>query len=252
MDLTGKLGPIPIWGWAVGIVGVYVLFHYLHGATSSTPATVSSATLPTNYSLPGAGATQTSGSATSSSSTPSTPTTNAEWGNAAAAYLIGAGDNPSLVEQALSDFLAGNTLTASEQTLVNAALKQLGSPPGGVLPTGATGTTTTTTPTAPVASPGGGGGTILGSTPTGSSTPGNFQPPPPPAKGQPWKPVYGPTELYTIQRSDMRSSTAATWAYLQNKLLPGLGAGKLQAANAGVTPLPGVVIHYQKEYKVAA
>lgn len=245
MDFGAKIGPLPVWGWAVGVVGAYYVFHYMHG--SSSPATTTVA-VPSNLSLPGSGATvaSSSGGPVGPVASVSGPTTNQQWSTLAANYLIAQGDSPTTVESALADYLAGNTLDSAEQAIVDQALKVFGSPPDGVI--GATtggGTSTTPTSSGPVAS----GTPIFGTTPVGSSSPTNWQPPPPPVPGKPTKAVYGPVQLYVIQPGD-----PTTWAGLQAKLLPGLTRpGALQLANPGITKLfPGETIHYQREYKTSA
>lgn len=60
------------------------------------------------------------------------PVTNAQWSRLAADYLLGKGDDPSLVESALAKYINGTALSAAEQAIVNTALTEFGSPPEGV------------------------------------------------------------------------------------------------------------------------
>src|SRR5919204_1797470 len=57
------------------------------------------------------------------------PVTNAQWSRLAADYLLGKGDDPSLVESALAKYINGNPLSTAEQAIVNVALTTFGSPP---------------------------------------------------------------------------------------------------------------------------
>lgn len=83
------------------------------------------------------------------------PTTNVQWASLAADYLIGQGNDPSLVSNALNDYINGNTLSAAEQAIVDIALQEFGEPPQGVQPVtaappaSAPSTSGTTTPTGP-------------------------------------------------------------------------------------------------------
>ena len=60
------------------------------------------------------------------------PTTNVQWASLAADYLIGQGNDPTLVSNALNDYTDGNTLSAGEQAIVDIALQEFGEPPQGV------------------------------------------------------------------------------------------------------------------------
>lgn len=73
------------------------------------------------------------------------PVTNAQWSRLAADYLLGKGDDPSLVESALSKYINGTALSVAEQAIVNTALTTFGSPPEGVKAV----TTTSGVPAAP-------------------------------------------------------------------------------------------------------
>lgn len=62
------------------------------------------------------------------------PVTNLQWARLAADSLIAKGSDPTLVQTALSKFLAGQPLSAAEQSVENLALQMFGSPPEGVTP----------------------------------------------------------------------------------------------------------------------
>jgi hypothetical protein len=61
------------------------------------------------------------------------PITNVQWSKLAFDYLIGQGNEPSLVERALAKYIKGLALTAEEQAIVNLAQRAFGSPPEGLI-----------------------------------------------------------------------------------------------------------------------
>lgn len=149
--VTKKLGPLPIWGWALMIVLAYLLYRYLKNRNSSASATGS---------LSGAGGTAVNGAGSGGSNNVSTPTGSSQsvedWINAAQNALENLGYSQSSVDQAFQDYLAGNTLTPQEAAIISSATNLVGAAPAGLgIPnTGSGGSTGTTTPP-----PSGGGGT---------------------------------------------------------------------------------------------
>lgn len=132
--LTAKVGPLPAYAWAIVAVGAYLIFAYFrkHGSGSSAQVVADSPTAfvnPETGIVPvGDGSIGTPASGTGTG----TVATNTSWSTMAANALFGS-FSPSAVEQALSDFLAGNTLTSGEQPIIDKALKMFGSPPEGVI-----------------------------------------------------------------------------------------------------------------------
>ena len=164
--LTSKVGGVPVWAIGVGFALVILAALWYRNkvrnaadSTSedvtspdgSTPTDVSSvngnpiddllSSDPTNSAYP-VGLT--------AQGTPA-PITNAQWSRLALDELIAKGDDPTLVSNALSKYLEGETLSAAEQGIVNLALQVFGAPPEGIIPI----TTTGTEP--PVTNPVGGG-----------------------------------------------------------------------------------------------
>lgn len=70
------------------------------------------------------------------------PVTNLQWARLAADSLIAKGSDPTLVQTALSKFLAGQPLSQAEQSVENLALTMFGSPPEGVTPVSSNPSTT--------------------------------------------------------------------------------------------------------------
>lgn len=194
--LNAKVGGIPV--WILGVAGggvLLVIFLYLRNrssamaaAASTTPATAYAGENPNlayddpNQTDPNTGETyaeegyttqsavdaylagDTSGASTPVGLSPQglpAPQTNTQWASLAADYLIGQGDDPTTVSNALNAYTNGTALTAAEQAIVNLAIQQFGEPPQGILPistapaapASTTPTTTTTTPSVPTPAP---------------------------------------------------------------------------------------------------
>ncbi|MGI0135327.1 MAG: hypothetical protein ACREBW_10270 [Candidatus Micrarchaeaceae archaeon] len=80
---------------------------------------------------------------TGAGSTVTQPSTNASWAQEVEAYMQNLGYDPTAVAAALGKYLVGGTLTADQQSIVQAALGFFGNPPNGAPPvsTGAGGGT---------------------------------------------------------------------------------------------------------------
>lgn len=162
-----KLGPLPIWAWGAIFGGAFYLYMRKRAATAAATLAASATPAPTDASStdatgaidpatgipyseeadnggfdPNSAIDQYLGQDPTNSAYPvgsiaqgvPAPVTNAQWARLAADYLQGQGDDPSLVQTALSKYLAGTALSASEQSIVNLALQAFGTPPEGVLP----------------------------------------------------------------------------------------------------------------------
>lgn len=144
-----KLGPLPVAVWAILIVGVgsgiYLLMKRRGGAKSvSTDATA--ATDNTGSGVDTDGSTDAAsgawsantpansgGSVTGVNGTPAS-SDNSHWAANVANGMIAAGSDPTVVQNALSDYLNGRPLTPQEQAIINTAVQKYGVPPEGVLP----------------------------------------------------------------------------------------------------------------------
>ena len=122
MDLNRKLGPLPVWAWALIGVGVgYYFVKKKQAATAASQATLS----PVVEAGPATINAGTGGVATPSQS---------DWQTQAANGAIAAGYNPSQVENALSSFSTGQPLDQTQEGILNWILQNYGSPPSGVSP----------------------------------------------------------------------------------------------------------------------
>jgi hypothetical protein len=129
------LGPMPVWVWGVMAGGAFVLYRYIQNRQASAnaaPVAVSTGVSPLDagpYNI-------TASPGTSAASTTAAPT-NSSWISQAEAGLLGSGNDPIHILQALNDYLQGNPLSYAEQGIVNQAIQSYGLPPQGGAPLGA-------------------------------------------------------------------------------------------------------------------
>lgn len=130
----GGLGGRPWWVYGVGVAAVV---GFLYWRSKRAAAGSSSSVLPGTTVAPlvdsGTGAILDPQTGlpylTSQGAANSSTLTMAGWLTAAQSALKTAGFSPALVQQALYDFLNGNTLNAQEGNVINRALGAVGSPP---------------------------------------------------------------------------------------------------------------------------
>jgi nucleoid-associated protein YgaU len=138
--LTKKIGPLPGFAWLLIVVGAAYGWYYWKGghsvgASAPAPASLSTDTGAGTYT----GATTDTTGSTFNGSVSTTPagaapaTTNAQWARNVADGLITSGANPTDVENALSAYLNGQTLTPTQNAIINTALRQYGQPPEGII-----------------------------------------------------------------------------------------------------------------------
>lgn len=131
-----KLGPLPIWGWAIVLaagVFVYVKFFAGSGSSAGSPATsVTGQALP-NIMTTGGYLPASSGSAPAITAGGSAYTDNQSWENAALQSASAYGSTPVSLQQALDAYLNGSTkpLTSSQQSVIDRVIQSLGAPPLG-------------------------------------------------------------------------------------------------------------------------
>lgn len=130
------------------------------------------------------------------------PVTNAQWSTLAADWLMGKGNDPTLVQSGLANYLAGKPLSEGQKAIIDIALQTFGSPPGGVL------APVTTAPAAP--------GTV-GGLKHGTVTKNSIQ--------IEWGPVAGATKYYVYEKK----GSAFTWVATVNAPSTTFTHGGLQA-----------------------
>lgn len=159
LDLTGKMGPLPVWAWG-GIIGVTVVgFSYWrtshNAAVNAAPSYDSvdgafgsaspNGSTPTDPGIAGGGGATTdpvppalpdfSGTTPDFSNVDFQDTTSLNtWVARAILWLSGQGVSPANAQQALSDYLSGASLSSNSMAIVQQALSRFGAPPLGVDP----------------------------------------------------------------------------------------------------------------------
>jgi hypothetical protein len=141
----GRIGRVPVWAVGVGLAGLIIVFvvirNRMRGNAQGDDAPQVTGTeeesvegIPT-----GSFSDQLSGRfpASNLGTVPpalSRPVTNAQWLTIAFDYLVGLGKIPGVVQRALQDYLAGKSLSAEQQQLIDIALANsaVSLPPEGV------------------------------------------------------------------------------------------------------------------------
>lgn len=179
--VTRKIGPFPVWLYGVAFVGVWY-FLQRRNASSSSAGAPGTGTDPAGntgeinpatgyvYGSPedtaslasqgGSGGGSGGSGGGSGSSGGTTYSDNNAWAEAAINYLVGLGDDATVANAAIEAYLSSQTLTQSQQAMVNSAITALGAPPQPPQPT--TGT--------PIVAPPGGSTTYATNPPSGLAT----------------------------------------------------------------------------------
>jgi hypothetical protein len=160
--LGKKLGPLPIWGWAIVIIVGYFLYKFLKDRSAASSAT--------GLAAAGTGAAVNEAGDSGGGNNVSTPTSDetvTDWIDAAQTALGNLGYDSGSVNQAFQDYLAGNPLSSSEVAIIDSATKLVGGAPADlgtpqVASTGGTGATGTSS----------GGGTTAPPTQPNTASPG--------------------------------------------------------------------------------
>ena len=147
--LTKKLGPLPVWGWAIAIVAGYLVYRWWKDRSAGTaPQSITSGT-STGIAVTRASQapfiTSGRGNTTSSTGTGST------WVAKAQAALQGIGYTSGTVDKALQAYVSGSGMNQSQHNIVTAAQKLVGSSSIGSVPAPTHPTDTTTKSKTPVA-----------------------------------------------------------------------------------------------------
>lgn len=140
LDLTAKLGPLPYWEWAVGAIAVYFVYsHFLHPkvtvatAPNPTDAVVDDGSGDVTGDILGGSGSGSSGSTDYSGDTSGlsglAAPTNLSWLHNAIDGLLGSQYNSADINDALTNWMAGNPITADQRAIVAAAIEKFGAPP---------------------------------------------------------------------------------------------------------------------------
>lgn len=146
--LDGKVAgiPVPVAIAAAGAAGYLLYTHFKSASAANAAATNAAVTTAAGDTDPyastdsGAAPIQAGATSTGTTTASSTITTNTGWAEQAEVWLLAQNYNPTLVDSAVRDYLAGNQLDTNEQAVINVALQQFGplpdpNPPVGAPPT---------------------------------------------------------------------------------------------------------------------
>lgn len=130
LDLGKQIGPLPLGAW-VAVVGggLGIGWYFSKGAANNNAATPP--LVPVTDPGVGTGGGQFVFDPPTSVTNPNTDVIadNATWARRAINWLIAQGYDPGVSQSAVSKFINGTNRTLTEQTLINLALVQFGSPP---------------------------------------------------------------------------------------------------------------------------
>lgn len=141
--LTKKLGPLPVWTYALIIAVAVWGYTYWRNNRAGTQiplspeqSIVSPAPFENTDPMPGTN----TGDGYQETFPKGQPgiSTNAQWAKQAANQLIASGATPVIVSTALAKYLNGKPLNAQEKAIINQAISLYGVPPEGVLPVAGT------------------------------------------------------------------------------------------------------------------
>ena len=129
-SLSHKIGPLPVGVWIAAIAGGLLIAYFVRKRSAAGDAAAGDERNTDTAPGVGGGALGVGGVVDMTQR----PTDNQSWLNIAVERLVGKGYNPLVVYSALSRYLAGGTLSAQDQAIVSAAIRELGPPPEYVPP----------------------------------------------------------------------------------------------------------------------
>jgi hypothetical protein len=148
-SLTKDIGGIPVWAIGGGVGLLIAVAYWLHGRNSggtvvaeqydpnSATTTDDSTATNSDYGLPNGPAGDWLADNPGSAAFPvggaalPTPISNAQWAKQVIDALIGLGDDPSLVTNAVTKYLANQPVSTAEKSIIDVGLQKFGSPPEG-------------------------------------------------------------------------------------------------------------------------
>lgn len=126
---TKKVGPLPVWGWAVALVAAYLVYEWWRGrsSASSAPTIAPTSALAGGVPYTGARPTVTTVGKTTPSATPSAET----WAQHAMTALANLGYTPNTISKAMQAYFSHSPLDQSSYNIITAAEKLIGNAPYG-------------------------------------------------------------------------------------------------------------------------
>lgn len=144
--LMKRVGPLPVVGWVIVIIGAFILYRYISDRNSSSSTMPDSTDTEPSDAGGGDGST---GTTTPTTTTTGTGLTEGQWMSDAEARLKQLGYSQSLIQTAFQRYESGETLDAKEEAVIEAAINLIGQPPNGLQPKLAAPTTSTPKPSPP-------------------------------------------------------------------------------------------------------
>lgn len=154
--LSDKHGPLPTWAYGVLAGAVFIVYRARKNASATTgsgAAATDAGQYDTGNPIDQTGTigtvdqtgqtlsdylasdpTNTAQNVGIGSSGLPSPVTNAQWSRVTSDYLLGLGDDPTLVSNALYKYLNGQQLSNAESAIIDQALIYAHTPPQGVIP----------------------------------------------------------------------------------------------------------------------
>ena len=133
--LGKKVGPLPLYAYGVIIVGAaYGVYWWKNNRVGvASPVGVTEVGTGMSASGPMPGTNDYSGNVMQTAKAAPASVSNAQWAKNVADGMIATGSNPSDATAAISAYLSGQSLTRTQQSIINVALKVYGNPPEGVI-----------------------------------------------------------------------------------------------------------------------
>jgi hypothetical protein len=128
--LGKKVGPLPVGVWILAVGGGLVFAYYMRSRGGDTTTTDPGTVAPDEGAsgLPN-GVGQTDDDTGTGTDNSTLPATNEEWQRRVVSVLTGMLYDPTEVDRAISQYLAGGALTTVQRAIVNEAIIRVGPPP---------------------------------------------------------------------------------------------------------------------------
>jgi hypothetical protein len=132
-----RVGPAPLWVWAAVLAALVIAWSWWRNRQAATASTAvdptaadNAVTLPGDLGTVGTGTLPESPSVGGLFGNPFATVT--DWVSAVVQAAASLGGTPLDVSTAINRYLSGQSLSAAQQAIINAALARFGAPPGGI------------------------------------------------------------------------------------------------------------------------